>query len=160
MRIPVVCAGSIAVCCVLASQLSAGRAGEGQPGIVAPFEILVVGDTIPVSLTGLPGDAVRGRAIVLDRAVGNCLICHQVPVPAETFQGNIGPDLRGVGGRLGEAQIRLRVVDQSRLNPATMMPPFYRVDDLTRVAARFKGLPVLSASAIEDVVAYLVSLKQ
>ena len=81
-------------------------------------------------------------------------------MPAETFQGNIGPDLRGVGGRLGEAQIRLRVVDQSRLNPATMMPPFYRVDDLTRVAARFKGLPVLSASAIEDVVAYLVSLKQ
>ena len=122
-------------------------------------DIKIASDAIPASLTGQPGDGARGRAIVLDRANGNCLICHQVPVPSEPFQGDIGPDLKGVGARLTAGQIRLRLVDQSRLNPATMMPPFYRIDRLTRVAARFKGTPVLPAAEIEDVVAYLATLK-
>ena len=124
-----------------------------------PAGVFVVGDGIPVPLTAAPGDPERGRTIVLDRANGNCLICHRVPVPSEPFQGDIGPDLSGVGARLSPAQIRLRLVDQSRLNSATMMPPFYRVDGLTRVASRYKDEPVLPAAAIEDVVAYLVSLK-
>ena len=127
---------------------------------VRPGDVAIVGDTIPASLSGTTGDASRGRAVALDRAVGNCLICHQVPATSEPFQGNVGPDLSGIGSRLSEGQIRLRLVDQSRLNPATLMPPFYRDDDLTRVAARFKGAPVLSAAQLEDVLAYLVSLKK
>ena len=123
-------------------------------------EFKVVGDAIPAPLTGQPADAARGLFIVLDRANGNCLICHQVPVPSEPFQGDIGPNLKGVGARLGIGQIRLRMVDQSRLNPATMMPPFYRIEGLTRVAPRFKGTPVLQAAEIEDVVAYLATLKE
>jgi L-cysteine S-thiosulfotransferase len=96
---------------------------------------------------------------VLDRANGNCLICHQVPEPSEAFQGDLGPDLKGIGSRLSAAQMRLRLVDQSRLNSATLMPPFYRTEGLLRVAPKFAGQPVLKGNEIEDVIAYLVSLK-
>jgi len=116
-------------------------------------------DASPGSLTGKPGDSTRGRAIVLDRRVGNCLICHKAPVEGEPFQGDLGPDLTGVAARLSEGQIRYRLVDQSRLNPATLMPPYHRTDDLARVAERFQGRPVLTVHEIEDVVAWLATLK-
>jgi L-cysteine S-thiosulfotransferase len=125
----------------------------------APVAIMIVSDTIPAPLSAAPADAARGRAIVLDRANGNCLICHQVPEPSEAFQGNLGPDLKGIGARLTPAQMRLRLVDQSRLNPATLMPSFYRTEGLLRVAPKFAGQPVLKAHEIEDVIVYLVSLK-
>jgi L-cysteine S-thiosulfotransferase len=125
----------------------------------APAAIVIVADTIPAPLSSAPADPTRGRAIVLDRANGNCLICHQVPEPGETFQGDLGPDLKGIGARLTAAQMRLRLVDQSRLNPVTLMPPFYRTEGLIRVAPKFAGQPVLKAGEIEDVIAYLVSLK-
>ena len=117
-------------------------------------------DDAPEPLDGLIGDPSRGLAVVLDRAAGNCLICHRVPVDGEAFQGDLGPELAGVGGRLTAGQIRYRVVDQSRLNPETLMPPYYRVDGLTRVADRFRGQTALSAQQIEDVVAWLVTLKE
>lgn len=119
----------------------------------------VVGDAIPASLTGIPGDPGRGRAIVLSRQTGLCLLCHSGPFPEEAFQGTIGPDLRGAGSRWSPAQIRLRIVDASRLNPATIMPPYYRVDGLTRVAAPWRGKPVLSPEQIEDVVAFVATLR-
>ncbi len=119
----------------------------------------IVGDAIPEPLTGTAGDAVRGRRIVLDRATGNCLICHKVPEPDEPFQGELGPDLAGVGARLNSGALRLRIVDQSRLNPATVMPPYHRVENLRRVASQYQGKPVLAAQDIEDVVAYLGHLK-
>jgi sulfur-oxidizing protein SoxX len=106
------------------------------------------------------GDAQRGRRIVRDRETGNCIICHKVPEPDEPFQGDLGPDLGGIGKRLTAGQIRLRLVDESRLNPQTLMPPYYRVDGLSRVAARHRGKPVLTAQEIEDVVAYLGTLTQ
>lgn len=123
-------------------------------------DVAVMGDAIPLPLTGKAGDAARGRRIVLDREAGNCLICHKVPEPAELFQGDLGPDLGGIGKRLTAGQIRLRLVDQSRLNPQTLMPPYHRVDRLNRVAAKFKGLPVLTPQDIEDVAAYLGTLTQ
>jgi L-cysteine S-thiosulfotransferase len=136
---------------------AAWRADAQQgPGLV-PYRIS--GDAIPEPLGGLQGDAVRGRALVLDRSVGNCLICHHAPEPAERFMGEIGPDLAGIGARLTPAQIRLRVVDQSLLNARTVMPPYYRVDRLARVAERYRGKPVLDAQHVEDVVAYLASLR-
>jgi sulfur-oxidizing protein SoxX len=128
-----------------------------QPSGLLPYQ--VAGDAIPEPLGGLQGDATRGRALVLDRSVGNCLICHHAPEPAERFMGEIGPDLAGIGSRLTPAQVRLRVVDQSLLNARTVMPPYYRVDRLSRVAERYRGKPVLDAQQVEDVVAYLASLR-
>jgi L-cysteine S-thiosulfotransferase len=119
----------------------------------------VTGDAIVHSLTGAPGDPERGRQIVTNRQVGLCLLCHSGPYPQERFQGNLAPDLKGAGSRWSEGQLRLRMVDAARLNPQTIMPPYYRVDGLDRVAAGFRGKPILTAEQIEDVVAYLITLK-
>ena len=130
-------------------------AGEARPG-----EPIVEGDAIPASLTGGPGDAARGRAIVVDRRRGLCLLCHSGPFPEERFQGDLAPDLAGVGARWSEGGLRLRLVDGRRLNPATIMPSYHRTDDLTRVAPALRGRPVLTAGEIEDVVAFLATLRE
>ena len=116
-------------------------------------------DDIPASLSGARGDAARGRAIVVNRQLGLCLLCHSGPFPEERFQGNIGPDLNGIGARLSEGQIRLRVADPGRLNPATIMPAYFRNEGLTRVSPAFQGKSVLGAEQVEDVVAFLMTLK-
>lgn len=116
-------------------------------------------DELPASLTGAKGDPARGRSIVANRQVGLCLLCHSAPIPEERFQGNLAPDLRGVGARLSEGEIRLRLIDPARANPQTIMPAYFRTDGLNRVAPSYRGKPVLSAEQIEDVVAYLVTLK-
>jgi sulfur-oxidizing protein SoxX len=130
---------------------------KAQDALV-PFT--VTGDAIPASLTGAKGDAARGRAIVVNRQVGLCLLCHSGPFPDERFQGTMAPDLSGAGARWSEGQLRLRLVDASRLNAATIMPPYYRVEGLTRVAPAFRGKPILTAEQIEDVVAYLMTLRE
>jgi len=119
----------------------------------------VVGDGIPDSLTGTPGDATRGRALVLDRA-NTCILCHSGPFPETRFQGDLAPSLSGAGGRWSIAQLRLRLVDASRLNPATIMPSYYRADGLDRVGRNWQGKPILSAEQIEDIVAYLATLRE
>ena len=119
----------------------------------------MTGDAITASLSGAPGDAERGEKIVTNRQVGLCLLCHSGPYPQERFQGTMAPDLTGAGARWNEGQLRLRMVDAARINPDTIMPPYYRVDGLTRVAAGFRGKTILSAEQIEDVVAYLMTLK-
>ena len=113
---------------------------------------------IEKSLTGTKGDAARGRAIVADRHVGLCLLCHSAPIHEERFQGELAPDLKGVGSRLSEGELRVRIVDSRRLNPATIMPSYYRTEGFARVAPAFRGKTVLSAQQIEDVVAYLMTL--
>lgn len=117
-------------------------------------------DGIPRSLTGAKGDPGRGRAVVANRQVGLCLLCHSGPFPEERFQGNLAPDLRGAGTRWSEPQLRLRIVDSSRINPATIMPAYYRTEGLTRVAPSWRDKPVLSAAQIEDVVAFLLTLRE
>ena len=116
-------------------------------------------DAIPESLTGTQGDPLRGRAIVANRQVGLCLLCHSGPFPEERFQGNLAPDLRGAGTRWSEGQLRLRIVDSGRVNPATIMPAYHRTEGLVRVGPAWRGKPVLSAEQIEDVVAFLMTLK-
>jgi len=120
---------------------------------------VVAGDAIPNSLTGMPGDAARGRALVLNRT-STCILCHTGPFPEEKFQGDLAPNLAGAGGRWSEGQLRLRLVDASRLNPATIMPSYYRLDGLDRVGTAWRGKPILSAEQIEDMVAYLVTLHE
>lgn len=118
----------------------------------------VVNDAIPASLTGGRGDASRGRAIVVNRQ-NTCLLCHSGPFTEQRFQGDLAPDLTGTGTRWSEGQLRLRIVDAARLNAATIMPSYYRIDGLERVAANWRDKPILSAEQIEDVVAYLVTLR-
>jgi L-cysteine S-thiosulfotransferase len=119
----------------------------------------VVGDAIPASLTGTPGDATRGRALVVERS-STCILCHNGPFPEQKFQGDLAPNLAGVGSRWSEGQLRLRLVDASRLNATTIMPSYYRVDGLDRVGPAWRGKPILSAEQIEDIVAYLVTLRE
>jgi sulfur-oxidizing protein SoxX len=118
----------------------------------------IVGDGIPQSLTGAPGDAAHGRALVLDRAT-TCILCHSGPFPETRFQGDLAPNLAGAGNRWTVSQLRLRLVDASRFNPETIMPSYFRTDGLDRVGRNWAGKPILSAAEIEDIVAYLATLR-
>lgn len=118
------------------------------------------GDGIAAPLGGLRGDAQRGRALVIRQDKGTCLTCHALPIPEEAFHGTIGPSLVGVGARLSEAQLRLRVADEQRLNPRSIMPGFYRdPNTLNQVAWEYAGRTMLTAQEVEDVVAYLRTLR-
>ena len=146
--------------CALVASLVLVGSGEHLAGAqerLLPYEI--VGDTIPASLTGSNGDAARGRAIVVSRQSGLCLLCHSGPFPEERFQGNLAPDLKGVGARWSAGQLRLRVVDSRKLDAGTIMPAYYAVDGLDRVAPVYRGKPILTAEEIEDVVAFLATLR-
>jgi L-cysteine S-thiosulfotransferase len=120
----------------------------------------VIADSIPRSLTGGSGDSARGRQVAANRGSGNCVLCHKLPLPNETFFGNIGPDLSRVGERFTEGQLRLRVVDSTRINPETIMPSYYRTEGLRRVLPAYRGEPVLTAQEVEDVVAFLITLRR
>ena len=117
-----------------------------------------VGDAIPRPLAPEPGDAARGRSIAVNRDAGACTLCHAVP--GEQNSGNIAPTLAGVGARFSIAQLRLRVADSTRVNPNTPMPAYYRTEGLNQVASAFRGKPILSAQQLEDVVAWLATLKE
>jgi len=118
----------------------------------------IVDDGIPQSLTGSPGDIARGRALVLARTT-TCILCHSGPFPETRFQGDLAPDLAGAGNRWTASQLRLRLVDASRFNAETIMPSYYRNADLVRVGRNFAGKPILSAAEIEDIVAFLATLR-
>ena len=137
----------------------AGSALAQSGGAQGAMPFAVVGDAIPKPLADKPGDATRGRTIVANRSVGLCLLCHSGPIAEERFQGTLAPSLAGAGGRWSVAQLRLRIVDGARLNPDTIMPPYYRSTGLQRVAKPFEGKTILTAEQIEDVVAYLATLK-
>ncbi|MCB2099561.1 MAG: sulfur oxidation c-type cytochrome SoxX [Rhodobacterales bacterium] len=114
--------------------------------------------SIPESLT--KGDPVRGRAAVINRQKGNCLACHSIPeIPEEQFHGEVGPVLDDVGSRMSAGEIRMRIVDPKVINPETAMPSFYKLEGLHRVAKKWQGKTILSAQEVEDVVAYMLTLK-
>jgi len=121
---------------------------------------VVDGHSIVKPLTRKPGDPVNGRKVAINRKLGNCLACHTLPAPEQPFHGVIGPDLRGVATRYTPAELRLRVVDPKVINPDTFMPAFYKNTGLTRVMKKWKGKPILTAQQVEDVVAYLMTLKE
>ena len=137
--------------------LGVGAVAAGAAELVA---YQVVDETeIAKSLTGADGDPKRGREVAIDRKLGNCLACHSLPIPEQQFHGATGPDLAGVGSRLTPGEIRLRVVNPKVVNPDTMMPAFYRVAGLNRVMKDFADKPILTAEQVEDVIAYLMTLK-
>ncbi|MFN4361894.1 MAG: sulfur oxidation c-type cytochrome SoxX [Hylemonella sp.] len=121
--------------------------------------VTVVGDGIPAALEGRVGDAVRGRAIATSRSQGLCLLCHSGPVPEERFQGNLAPDLAGAGARWSASQLRLRLVSPQHVNPDSIMPAYYHTEGLLRVGARWQDRPILDAQQIEDVIAWLMTLR-
>ncbi len=130
------------------------------PAICAPLAAFeVVNDGIPVALTNAPGDAIRGRMIVGNRQIGMCMLCHQAPIAEDRFQGDISTNFAGVGARWTVPQLRLRIVNSRQINPASVMPAFYRTDGLERVTATARDKPILDAQQVEDVVSWLVSLK-
>ncbi|WP_051310492.1 sulfur oxidation c-type cytochrome SoxX [Bradyrhizobium sp. Cp5.3] len=143
-----------AVAALIAASLvfATGAQAEG------PVPYRIAGDGIPESLTGAPGDATRGRALVLARTT-TCILCHSGPFPETRFQGDLAPDLTGAGNRWSVSQLRLRLVDASHFNPETIMPSYYRADGLVRVGRNFAGKPILSATEIEDIVAFLATLR-
>ncbi len=131
-------------------------AAVAQP--LSPYAI--EGDAIAAPRAGLAGDAARGRAIVANRQLGLCLLCHGAPIPEERFQGDLAPNLAGAGTRWSPGQLRLRLVEPQRLVPGTIMPAYHRTEGLHQVGAAWRGKPLLDAQQIEDVVAYLSSLKE
>lgn len=137
---------------VVAALFAAQPARGAEPYVVD-------GDAISLSLTGKPGDPAAGRAIVGDRRRGLCLLCHSGPFPEERFQGNLAPDLAGAGDRLDEGQLRLRIVASRRLNPDTIMPSYGKSSGFALPAAAFAGKPILTPQEIEDVVAFLKTLR-
>jgi sulfur-oxidizing protein SoxX len=158
VRVAYRCIAAAAVAAVLSgvSLAVAAAADTGSPRLAA-FEVL--GDGIPHAIGGATGDADRGRTLILRRESANCLVCHALPDPGVRFSGNVGPSLGGVARTLSVAQLRLRVVDIMRINPGTVMPSYYRTDGFDRVAAAYRGRPILDANQVEDIVAYLATLK-
>ena len=146
---------SIAIMLAIGLATGTASAADPTPGAIASYR--VVGDGIPEPLA--TGDPARGKALVAARDPANCVLCHAVPDPAISFAGNVGPPLAGVGARLSVPQLRLRVVDNLRVNPQTIMPSYYRLGNLNGVAAVYQGKTILTAPQIEDVVAYLATLK-
>lgn len=131
----------------LAAATGAATAAEPTSGIPEPLPCTT------------PGDIERGRAIVASRQLGLCLLCHSAPIAEEPLQGNLAPDLAGAGERSTAAQLRQRIVDPGALNPATIMPAYFRTDGLSRVAPQYRGKTILTAQQVEDVVAYLQTLR-
>ena len=136
--------------------------GAAVTSTAAEFNIAKarVDDGIPKSLTGKPGDPKKGRATAIHRKKGNCLACHAMPVPEQADHGNIGPDLAGVADRYSQAELRLRLVNAKLINPDTLMPSYYKKTGFHRIQKKWKGKTIISAQDVEDILAYLDTLKE
>jgi len=131
---------------------------DGQPDAYCHLE--ATDHAIVEPLCGIVGESQRGREIVSDSSRGNCLACHQFPIPDIEAYGNIGPPLMGIASRLPTPMIRLRVVDTRKISPMSIMPGFYRDPRLiNRPGKGYRGRTFLTAQQVEDVIAYLATLK-
>lgn len=120
---------------------------------------VIVGDGIPAPLAPDGGDPARGRALVVARDAANCVLCHAVSDPAIRFAGDVGPSLDGIARRFTVPQLRLRVVDDAKVNRTSVMPSYFKVAGLAQVAAPYVDKPILSAREVEDIVAWLATLR-
>ena len=130
---------------------------------LTPFDVVVAAGVaaIPSPLSGKPGNPKEGEKVVAERSLGNCLSCHEIDaLRREEFHGDIGPSLDGVARRWDTGTLRMIVVNAKKVfGDETVMPAFYRVDGLNRVRPEFLGKPILTAQQVEDVVAFLATLK-
>lgn len=149
--------------CTLATAANAQKAADTPVAPLVPYRVSQIGgtDAIAKPLTDKPGDAASGSKVVANRRQGNCLGCHQISsLTTEAFHGEVGPSLDGVAGRWDAPHLRMIIVNPKHVfTEATVMPAFYRVEGLSRVRQEFEGKPILSAQQVEDVVAYLATLK-
>lgn len=143
----------------VAAMLTPLGVNAAEPGPANLVQFRVIADGIPEAIGGAAGDAARGRALILGHESANCLVCHALPDPSVRFSGNLGPPLGGIARTLSIAQLRLRVVDNMRVNPTTIMPSYYRTEGFDRVAGAYRGKPILDSTQVEDIVAYLSTLK-
>lgn len=146
---------------LVAAALTVGVAAPLGAAEIAPADVKIVDGEFKTSLTGVAGDPVKGADTFKNRRLGNCLACHvNADMSKELFQGNVGPEMNGVAGRYSEAQLRAIVVNSKAIfTEETMMPGFYTLDVGKNVAQNFVGKTILSAQEVEDVVAYLLTLK-
>lgn len=136
-------------------------AGTAIAGAVAPGEVAFEDGAVTASLTGVAGDPMAGREIFAGRKLGNCLACHENSDRRDQqFHGEVGPPLDGVADRWSEAELRGIIVNAKMMFEDTIMPAFYREAGLNRVLDKFQGQTILSAQEVEDVVAYLMTLKE
>ena len=153
----VMVATALGVAVVLGTGTGTVADAAGAPKLVK-YKI-VDENSIPENLTGKKGDPVNGRKLAINRKKGNCLACHVMPIPEQSYHGKVGPDLNGVAGRYDAGELRLRIVNPKIVNEATIMPAFYRNDGFHRVMKKFNGKTIISAQDVEDIVAYLITLK-
>ncbi len=138
-----------------------GDAGAAETRTEQGITFTIVDHEIPESLTGRPGNPEDGLKWFVNRKLGNCLACHKVSaLEGEPYHGEIGPSLDGVASRLSEGEMRLRLVDPKVINPDTIMPAFFRSSGLRNVMEKFKGKTILTAQQIEDIIAFLKTLKE
>jgi sulfur-oxidizing protein SoxX len=139
-----------------------GLASAASAETIAPESVKIVDATLEQSLTGQPGDAAKGRKWFVGRKLGNCLACHQnSETSEEQFHGEVGPLLDGVASRYEPAQLRAIIVDSKKVfGDQSLMPAFYRATGLNRVHKKFAGKTILNAQQVEDVLAYLLTLKE
>ena len=136
---------------------------HGWFGVVCAAWLLAGCSSVPTMNDSLQtplapaGDPARGREVFVSREGGHCVLCHSVP--GVSIAGNVGPPLAGVGARLSPGQLRLRIADITRVNPDAVMPAFHRTEGLTRVAPGYAGKPALTGQQVEDLVAWLGTLR-
>ena len=158
LRVPI-CMLAVAIMMTAAQISGAAEIARSAQATPATVSFRVVADGIPAPLGSASGDAARGRALIVARESANCVLCHAIPDAAVRFAGDLAPSFAGIGARLTVPQLRLRVADNLRVHPATIMPSYFKIDGLDRVAPAYRGKPILSAAEIEDVVAYLATLR-
>ena len=132
-----------------AETISPGNIKFGENGVVE------------LALTGVAGDATSGRKLFMNRKKGNCLACHVNSEMAEqTFHGEVGPELDGVANRWGAAELRGILVNSKNMFEGTIMPAFYKDSGYNRILKKFDGKTILSAQEVEDLLAYVMTLRE
>ena len=141
-----------------AAVLAASTAFAGE---VKPMNVKFEDGAVGTSLTGGAGDATEGRAVFANRKLGNCLACHtNADLSEEGFHGEVGPPMDGVADRWNQAELRGIVSNSKMMFDGTIMPAFYVDSGYTRPLDDFAGKSILTAQQVEDVVAYLLTLKE
>lgn len=146
---------------VFAAGLMLSTATTAFAETAAPDAVAFDEGAVTQSLTGVAGDPAKGREWFAGRKLGNCLACHaNSDLDEQSFHGEVGPELDGVADRWTEAELRGIIVNAKMMFEGTIMPSFYRLENGARTHENFAGKTILSAEQVEDVVAYLMTLKE